>query len=302
MSKSEGTADTPGADLLTGAAPATSVEPVDAARNIRLLLGAVVAAGLLSVVLAGSAAGERTTVVGFAVRGNPAASVTVAPGKVISFVAKTSMRRGDALLIVTLRGKETKLRSVKNCDLSPCSGTWKESTAITDAFQAVLIAGDRERIQDRREIPDHQGLLEVGRTAPTAPPPPPAPPAATPGHYTGKTADNELFAFDIGADGLSLSNLQTGQMNESCNPPGSLSGGNIRAAGPFPVAKDGSFTLTGSFVSVVGSSASQNTITITGHVSAGIASGTYKEDTLFAANGVNFSCTTGQQSWTASKV
>lgn len=274
---------------------------MDAARNIRLLLGAVVAAGLLSVVLAGSAAGERTTVVGFAVRGNPAASVTVAPGKVISFVAKTSMRRGDALLIVTLRGKETKLRSVKNCDLSPCSGTWKESTAITDAFQAVLMRGTGSAFK----IVAKSRIIKVSwksAAPPPPPPPPPAPPAATPGHYTGKTADNELFAFDIGADGLSLSSLQTGQMNESCNPPGSLSGGNIRAAGPFPVAKDGSFTLTGSFVSVVGSSASQNTITITGHVSAGIASGTYKEDTLFAANGVNFSCTTGQQSWTASKV
>src|SRR5262245_25816102 len=69
---------------------------------------------------------------------------------------------------------------------------------------------------------------------PPAPPPPPPPPAAKPGHFTGKTADNELWAFDITSNGLSLTSLQTGQLNESCNPPDFyLAGGQQTLPGPF---------------------------------------------------------------------
>jgi hypothetical protein len=69
-------------------------------------------------------------------------------------------------------------------------------------------------------------------------------PPAKPGHYSGSTADHEQFSFDIAADGLSLLNLHTGQMNESCTPPDYyLSGGQISAASPFTVGRDGSFNL-----------------------------------------------------------
>jgi hypothetical protein len=136
---------------------------------------------------------------------------------------------------------------------------------------------------------------------PPAPPPPP-PPAATPGHYQGTTADNELWAFDIGIDGLSLLNLKTGQMNESCNPADiTLSGGNLSFQGPFPVAADGSFAIDKILTGTIDGNPLVATISITGKVSGGTASGTYHENDSFALNDTQYSCTTGDQTWTASK-
>jgi hypothetical protein len=135
---------------------------------------------------------------------------------------------------------------------------------------------------------------------PTVPPPPA--PAATPGHYVGTTGDNELWTFDIGADGISLSNLQTGQVNESCEPPDfTLAGGNLSFGGPFPVALDGSFTISTTLTGTVGGDPSTDKIVITGHVANGSASGTYRDDTSFTDNGTAYGCTSGTQAWTASK-
>lgn len=125
--------------------------------------------------------------------------------------------------------------------------------------------------------------------------------AATPGHYQGTTADNELWAFDIGSDGLSLSNLQTGQINESCSPPAYLSGGNFRLRGPYPVATDGSFTINATLTGTVGGAPYTGKVTITGKVSGGAASGTYREDDSFTYAGTPYSCTTGDQTWNATK-
>jgi hypothetical protein len=130
---------------------------------------------------------------------------------------------------------------------------------------------------------------------------PPPVPTAVPGHYNGTTGDNELFTFDIGSDGISLLNLQTGQINESCDPPGNLSGGNLSAAGPLPVGFDGNFSINATLNGSVDGNPSTDTITITGHVANGTASGTYREDTSFTDNGTAYSCTSGNQTWTASK-
>lgn len=141
------------------------------------------------------------------------------------------------------------------------------------------------------------------KPAPPPPPPPPPPPAAAvPGHYSGTTADNELWAFDIGADGLSLTNLQTGQINESCNPSDiTLSGGNLSFPGPFLVASDGSFTINATVGGTISGNPVTGTVTITGKASGGTASGTYREDDSFTYNDTAYSCTTGDQTWTASK-
>ncbi len=128
------------------------------------------------------------------------------------------------------------------------------------------------------------------------------PPVAVPGHYVGKTADNEAWAFDIGGDGLSLLNLQTGQMNESCNPPNHLYGGQLSFKGPIAVARDGSFTINTTLSGTVGSSAATAVVAITGRTADGVANGTYRLDTSYSADGIGYSCTTGVQSWTASRI
>jgi hypothetical protein len=43
------------------------------------------------------------------------------------------------------------------------------------------------------------------------------------------------------------------------------------------------------------------TVSITGKVSGGTASGTYHENDLFTLNDTQYSCTTGDRTWTASK-
>jgi hypothetical protein len=42
-----------------------------------------------------------------------------------------------------------------------------------------------------------------------------------------------------------------------------------------------------------------DTFTITGQISGGVATGTYREDTSFTTNGVSYGCTTGNQTWSA---
>jgi hypothetical protein len=184
---------------------------------------------------------------------------------------------------------------VGDCARSPCSGSFRDARPERVNFQAFAIKRAGKTVST------------IGRSRRIAvswsKPAPPPKPAALPGHFEGKTADNELFAFDIAPDGRTLTNLQTGQMNQSCEPAAYLSGGNVSATGPFPVALDGSFTITGSFTGTVGGSPSTNNVMFTGHVSAGTASGTYREDTFFSASdGTGYSCTTGNQTWTAIKI
>ena len=124
----------------------------------------------------------------------------------------------------------------------------------------------------------------------------------SPGHYVGKTADNEAWAFDVSADGLSSANLQTGQMNESCNPPNYyLYGGQLSFKGPFAIARDGSFTINTTLSDTVGSSAATDIVAITGRTADGVANGTYRKDTSYSTNGIGYSCSTGNQTWTASR-
>lgn len=260
----------------------------------RKLLLSVTLVVALAAGLTGAAAGKRSTVVAFAVRGNPAAKVTTSAGITVSFVARATMRLHDHLVIFASRGSESNLRRVASCPLSPCPGSWRETTGIGVRFQAVLKRGSGIVARSR--------IIHVTWKAPPPQPPKPPPPAALPGHYEGRTSDNEIFRFDITPDGLGLTNLQTGQINQTCDPPNSLSGGNI---GPlsqtFPVTSDGSFTISGSGATFVDTNPATYRITISGHVSGAIAAGTLHEDTGFTARGVSYTCTSGNLAWTASK-
>src|SRR5262245_4657919 len=52
-------------------------------------------------------------------------------------------------------------------------------------------------------------------------------PVAPPGHYSGKTSQNETFDFDVNSSGSGLTGLKTGQINQSCSPPAYVSGGRL---------------------------------------------------------------------------
>jgi hypothetical protein len=179
--------------------------------------------------------------------------------------------------------------------------TYRDSREEAVAFRALAIkhAGRKVTTLGR------SGLVTVFWTEPAPPPPPtppPPPPAATPGHYAGKTADNELWAFDIDAGGLTLTNLQTGQMNKHCDPPDDyLSRGELQFHGPIRVTSGGDFTIDASWNTTVDSEPATETAKITGHVANGTAAGTYRVETSFTYKGQGYSCTTGDQTWTAAR-
>jgi hypothetical protein len=136
-------------------------------------------------------------------------------------------------------------------------------------------------------------------TPPPPPPPPPAPPA-TSGHYKGTTSQNEIIEFDVTADGLRVVALLTGQINEGCNPPAHLYGGNLHD-GTAPIAADGTFKIDFDYSSTVGGNPSNGHFTLTGKFSGTGATGTLEDKVSFTADGTAYSCGSGTQTWTASK-
>ncbi len=99
----------------------------------------------------------------------------------------------------------------------------------------------------------------------------------------------------------SLTNLQTGQTNEHCEPFAYLSGGDLTFPGPIPVGRDGSFSISSTVSGTVGGEPSTDAVEITGHITGGTASGTYRVDSSFTYEGQGYGCTTGDQTWTASR-
>jgi hypothetical protein len=140
---------------------------------------------------------------------------------------------------------------------------------------------------------------------PSPPPPPPSappPPPATPGHYSGRTSQNEIFEFDVNAAGTRLAGLKTGQINQSCTPGAYLYGGrwNLGSSG-VSINADGSFKIEFDFNGTVGTDPSTGHFAVDGHFNGATAQGTFTERTNFTHDGVSYSCSSGQQTWTASK-
>jgi hypothetical protein len=232
-------------------------------------------------------------------------------GQAARLTATARLPAGARLLIQRSAGRRPPVK-VAECPRSPCTGSYRDAKEENVSFQALAIRrngarttilGRSKRITVAWAAPDEGGQTTPPGTPPPSPPPSPSPsPAVTPGHYEGKTADGESFRFDIAANGRSLTNLQTGQINETCDPPAYLSGGNLTAPGPYPVGLDGSFTISATLNGMVSGSPSTIKAAITGRISAGAASGTYRVDTSFtAADGTGYNCSSGNQTWTASK-
>jgi hypothetical protein len=134
--------------------------------------------------------------------------------------------------------------------------------------------------------------------APTSPQPP-APPAQ-PGHYKGTTSQNEIIEFDVNADGSRVVGLLTGQINEGCNPPAHLFGGNLHD-GTAPIAADGTFKLDFDYASSVGGDPSKGHFTLTGKFSGTSWTGTLEDKVSFTHEGTAYSCGSGTQTWTAAR-
>lgn len=135
---------------------------------------------------------------------------------------------------------------------------------------------------------------------PPAPQPPPAPPAQ-PGHYHGLTSQLTTVDLDVSADGLSATNISTGQVNQGCTPPGHISGGGITGFGR-PIASDGTFLINVSFQGMFSDGTPYTgTLNMTGRFSGSSVSGTLAATLNFTDNGTAYSCGSGQQTWTATR-
>ena len=143
--------------------------------------------------------------------------------------------------------------------------------------------------------------LQAAAACQVATPHPPTP-AYQPGHYAGKTSQNEDFAFDVSAAGSTVMNLASGQINESCTGF-NLYGGNLHATGNVAsIASDGSFTIHSDSSGKFGDGTPyEDHLTITGHLSGSSATGTLLDNTSFTINGTPVSCTSNQQTWSVSR-
>jgi hypothetical protein len=127
-------------------------------------------------------------------------------------------------------------------------------------------------------------------------------PPAQPGHYAGTTAQNEPWAFDVTADGRGVTNLTSGDINESCSPGGSLYGGRLNLRNTYPIAADQTFTIDlAASGTINGIYPYTGRLLINGKFSGNGATGTYVETTSFTIGSINFSCSSNQQSWTVTR-
>ncbi len=131
-------------------------------------------------------------------------------------------------------------------------------------------------------------------------------PLVRPGHYTGLNSMMTLFAFDVTPDGASVTHLVTGQINQSCNGGVTISQGNLNYGEYWiPINSQGSFTSDETFKGTVGdgnTTAETSThVVITGHFTGDTASGTLLKTIDFTWQGTAVSCTSGNQTWNATR-
>lgn len=263
-------------------------------RRIRHFVLLAVGAALV----AGTTALASDSVVPVNLRLGGSAAPTV--GQSVRLTASARLAAPNHLLIQAFRGASRPAKVVE-CLRSPCTGSYKATSEGDVAFQASVI----KRVDSRVTTLGRSKRVTVSWSQPAPPPPPPAPPppppAATPGHFTGTIGNAQApLNFDVGADGLSLANVATGEIDESCDPNTyTFWFTGIHANGPFPVAQDGSFTITGS-----GSNPPllAYSIKFTGKVTGTTASGILHVDSSYQLdNGSQLNCTSGDQPWAASK-
>jgi hypothetical protein len=131
-------------------------------------------------------------------------------------------------------------------------------------------------------------------------------PIAAPGHYSGRTSQNETVDFDVLSGGNALTSLRTGQINQSCIPGGTISGGRVDlGTTPYPIRADGSFSIDLTYPGTVsggGQVAPTTThLVITGQIANGAASGTLLKTISFTLLGTNYACTSNAQTWNAAR-
>jgi len=131
---------------------------------------------------------------------------------------------------------------------------------------------------------------------PPKPPPPPSPPLVAPGHYVAPTNQSRDVTFDVGGDGVTISNLRM-EYNAQCDPPGTISGAVATYSGTVAITPSRTFSLSSS------TSDGSLTITINGSFAAdGTVSGTFDAHTVQTGpNAQKFVCDSGTVEFTGKR-
>ena len=258
-------------------------------RNVILIASAI---GLCAATTA--LAGSQALRVTLSATGGGALQV----GQGTHLTAAAKLPKGDHLVIQAFPDSGP-VAKIKDCLRSPCTATYKSSEEQQVGFQASVIA----RVGGKATTLGRSTRANVFWSEPAPPPPPPPPPPlAAPGHYEGHTQDNEVFAFDVSADSTLITGLHTGQVNESCNPPGHIYGNNLNNWSGR-IASDWSFAMGYDGPGTIGGNPAVYSIRVTGRFTAsGVASGILRIDNTFTEDGVSYSCSSADVSWTANKV
>jgi hypothetical protein len=151
-----------------------------------------------------------------------------------------------------------------------------------------------------------KGVPKPQPPAPPAPPPPPAPPApppappvtpVTPGNYKGLLDGNFVF-FTILPD-RTITGFRSNYLREDCNDNlyiyGTLDWGTSR----FPIAADGTFSVSSTSTGTVDNEPATFTDAVTGKIDGATVTGTVTGAADFTYGGTRYQCSSGAKPYTA---
>ena len=140
------------------------------------------------------------------------------------------------------------------------------------------------------------------------PQPAPQKSIAVPGSYSGSSSGNYgAITFSVSPGGTSLTNLAVPNVGIACAPAGSFPSSVDLNALETTINPNGSFTAAGTQAGVFDNSSAKFTYSFAGYFEGATpagpltVAGTFREDVVFAASGVTESCTSGAQSWAATR-
>ena len=167
-------------------------------------------------------------------------------------------------------------------------------TAKADARDKV--AGDCEVVK---------GITEPGPTPqpPPPPPPPPAPPPpppatpVTPGNYQGLLDGNFVFLTIL--PDRTVTGFRSNYLREDCNDNLYIYGTLDWGASRFPIAADGTFSVSSSGTGTVDDEPATFTDAVTGRIDGTTVTGTVTGTAEFTYDGTHYRCSSGTKTYTA---
>jgi hypothetical protein len=251
---------------------------------------------------------KRTGIVPFVIGAALLAAATVGAATISGTAGNDTLRGGAAADRLTGKGGNDRLFGAAGNDILNGGAGNDLLVGGPGADRLACGAGAdtaRGDVQDRIS-----GDCEVVKGIPTQPPPtpspaPPAPPPVapvTPGPYQGQT-QNGNFVFLTVTGSRTFTGFRINDLPESCNGGLSITGGSDFGDSVMRIADDGSFSAEGRWD---GSDVRGDVewkhwdVKIAGRFSSATSlSGTIIENYVLTYQGTQYSCSSGQISWSA---